>query len=46
MHIKPSLVHLIHADVLAQLPLAWASKSACCCFLVSAAAATVCQYFC
>ncbi|KAG6328995.1 hypothetical protein ID866_10092 [Astraeus odoratus] len=28
-HISPSLVHLMHTDVLAQLPLAWASESAC-----------------
>ncbi|KAG6330911.1 hypothetical protein ID866_8178 [Astraeus odoratus] len=42
MHIKPSLVHLMHADVFVQLLLTWASESACCHFLASAAVATLC----
>ncbi|KAG6327299.1 hypothetical protein ID866_11789 [Astraeus odoratus] len=37
-----SLVHLMHTDVFIRLPLAWASESARCHFLASAAAATVC----
>ncbi|KAG6327906.1 hypothetical protein ID866_11183 [Astraeus odoratus] len=41
-HIKPNLEHLMHADAFVQLPLAWASESAQCHFLASAAAATVC----
>ncbi|KAG6329058.1 hypothetical protein ID866_10033 [Astraeus odoratus] len=36
-----NLVHLMHMDVLIWLPLAWTSESACCCFLASAAAATL-----
>ncbi|KAG6327446.1 hypothetical protein ID866_11644 [Astraeus odoratus] len=43
-HISPSLVHLTHMDMLAWLLLAWASESAHCHFLASAAAATSCQY--
>ncbi|KAG6327823.1 hypothetical protein ID866_11268 [Astraeus odoratus] len=41
-----SLVHLMHTIMLAQLLLAWASESAHCHFLASAAAATPCQYSC
>ncbi|KAG6326483.1 hypothetical protein ID866_12607 [Astraeus odoratus] len=37
-----SHAHLMHTDAFAQLPLAWASESVCCCFLVSAGAATNC----
>ncbi|KAG6327914.1 hypothetical protein ID866_11175 [Astraeus odoratus] len=40
MHVKPSLAHLIHADMLAWLLLTWASESAHCHFLASAAATT------
>ncbi|KAG6327740.1 hypothetical protein ID866_11350 [Astraeus odoratus] len=36
-----SLAHLMHTDVFIQLLLAWASESAHCHFLASAAAATV-----
>ncbi|KAG6326979.1 hypothetical protein ID866_12109 [Astraeus odoratus] len=42
MQLSLSLVHLMHMDVLTRLLLAWASESACCHFLASAAAATVC----
>ncbi|KAG6325723.1 hypothetical protein ID866_13365 [Astraeus odoratus] len=28
-HESPSLVHLMHADAFARLPLTWASESAC-----------------
>ncbi|KAG6326605.1 hypothetical protein ID866_12481 [Astraeus odoratus] len=45
-HESPSLAHLMHADTFTQLPLAWASESAHCRFLASAAAATPCQYSC
>ncbi|KAG6328024.1 hypothetical protein ID866_11064 [Astraeus odoratus] len=44
MQLSLSCMHLMHTDVLAQLPLAWASESAHCCFLASAAAAMPCQY--
>ncbi|KAG6328419.1 hypothetical protein ID866_10669 [Astraeus odoratus] len=44
MHIKPNLAHLMHGDMFIQLLLAWASESAHCCFLASAAVATPCQY--
>ncbi|KAG6325896.1 hypothetical protein ID866_13193 [Astraeus odoratus] len=37
-----SHAHLMHTDMLAWLPLAWASESVRCCFLVSTAAATNC----
>ncbi|KAG6327864.1 hypothetical protein ID866_11226 [Astraeus odoratus] len=40
-HISPSLVHLTHADTPARLLLAWASESAHCHFLASAAAAII-----
>ncbi|KAG6330541.1 hypothetical protein ID866_8545 [Astraeus odoratus] len=46
MQIGLSLTHLMHTDMLAQLLLAWASESAHCHFLASAAAAIVCQYSC
>ncbi|KAG6326057.1 hypothetical protein ID866_13032 [Astraeus odoratus] len=36
-----SLMHLMHTDAFVRLLLAWASESACCRFLASAAAATV-----
>ncbi|KAG6328065.1 hypothetical protein ID866_11023 [Astraeus odoratus] len=44
MQLSLSLVHLMHADAFAQLLLTWASESAYCCFLASAAAAMPCQY--
>ncbi|KAG6325827.1 hypothetical protein ID866_13262 [Astraeus odoratus] len=42
LQVSLSLTHLIHMDALAQLLLTWASESAHCCFLASAAAATLC----
>ncbi|KAG6326738.1 hypothetical protein ID866_12350 [Astraeus odoratus] len=42
MQLSHSLAHLMHMDTFIRLPLTWASESACCCFLASAAAATVC----
>ncbi|KAG6329394.1 hypothetical protein ID866_9694 [Astraeus odoratus] len=36
-----SHMHLMHTGTFAQLPLAWASESACCHFLASAAVATL-----
>ncbi|KAG6328109.1 hypothetical protein ID866_10980 [Astraeus odoratus] len=42
MQLSHSLAHLMHTDAFAQLPLTWASESACCHFLASAAVATVC----
>ncbi|KAG6331530.1 hypothetical protein ID866_7557 [Astraeus odoratus] len=44
LQVSLSLTHLMHTDVLAQLLLTWASKSAYCHFLASAAAAMLCQY--
>ncbi|KAG6326283.1 hypothetical protein ID866_12807, partial [Astraeus odoratus] len=40
MQLSHSFVHLMHMVVLAWLLLAWASESAHCCFLASAAVAT------
>ncbi|KAG6327227.1 hypothetical protein ID866_11861 [Astraeus odoratus] len=42
MQLGHSLAHLMHMDVFIWLLFAWASESACCCFLASAAVATVC----
>ncbi|KAG6327257.1 hypothetical protein ID866_11831 [Astraeus odoratus] len=42
MQVSFNLAHLMHADTLARLLLTWASESAHCRFLASAAAATVC----
>ncbi|KAG6330211.1 hypothetical protein ID866_8876 [Astraeus odoratus] len=42
MQLSHSLVHLIHMDTFIQLLLAWASESAHCCFLTSAAVAICC----
>ncbi|KAG6330986.1 hypothetical protein ID866_8103 [Astraeus odoratus] len=42
MQLSHSLVHLMHTDTFVQLLLAWASESACCCFLAFAAAAIPC----
>ncbi|KAG6328216.1 hypothetical protein ID866_10873 [Astraeus odoratus] len=36
-----SHMHLMHTGALTWLLLTWASESACCCFLASAAAATI-----
>ncbi|KAG6327356.1 hypothetical protein ID866_11733 [Astraeus odoratus] len=44
MQLSLSLVHLTHADTFTWLPLTWASESAHCHFLASAAAAMPCQY--
>ncbi|KAG6327105.1 hypothetical protein ID866_11983 [Astraeus odoratus] len=41
LQVSLSLAHLMHTDAFVWLPLAWASESACCCFLASAAVATL-----
>ncbi|KAG6328483.1 hypothetical protein ID866_10606 [Astraeus odoratus] len=40
MQLSLRLAHLIHTDMLTQLPFTWASESAHCHFLASAAVAT------
>ncbi|KAG6328573.1 hypothetical protein ID866_10517 [Astraeus odoratus] len=42
MQLRFNLVHWMHTDMLTWLLLAWTSESACCHFLASAAAATLC----
>ncbi|KAG6326560.1 hypothetical protein ID866_12530 [Astraeus odoratus] len=43
-HESPNLAHQTHTDMFIQLLLAWASESAHCRFLASAAATMLCQY--
>ncbi|KAG6326512.1 hypothetical protein ID866_12576 [Astraeus odoratus] len=44
LQVSLSLTHLMHTDAFTHLLLTWASESAHCCSLASAAAATPCQY--
>ncbi|KAG6328411.1 hypothetical protein ID866_10679 [Astraeus odoratus] len=46
LQVSLSLMHLMHMDVFVWLLLTWASESARCHFLASAAAAMPCQYLC
>ncbi|KAG6327457.1 hypothetical protein ID866_11634 [Astraeus odoratus] len=41
LQVSLSLMHLMHMDMFVWLLLAWASESACCHFLASAAVATL-----